>query len=375
MADMRIGLLTGYLGENGAGVQVAVGRLATELRKMKEVRVYGGAGVGADAEFRAFPIAGPTSFGYLPGLGRTLDSERLDLLHTHGLWMYTSVACVRWSERRRPYVVSPHGMLAPWALRISGWKKKVAARLYENRHLRGAACLHALNSAEAEAIRRCSLGNPICVVPNGVDLPAEVPARGDSRQKRTLLYLGRLHPIKGLPRLIEAWSMVQEEAKKSGWNLVIAGWDQNGHGSELRASVDRLRLGPSIRFAGPQFGAAKDACFKEASAFILPSLSEALPMTVLEAWAWSLPVMMTPECNIPEGSKAGAALMIEQNVDSISAGLHRLFSMKDDEREGIGSKGRELVEKKFQWSCVAHQMAAVYDWILGLGPRPDCVVN
>ena len=375
MGDMRIGLLTGFLGDNGAGVQVSVGRLATALSEMKEVRVYGGAGVGADAEFRAFPIAGPAAFGYLPGLGRTLDSERLDLLHTHGLWMYTSVACVRWSDRRKPYVVSPHGMLSPWALRISGWKKKIAGWLYENRHLCGAACLHALNAAEAETIRRCGLRNPICVVPNGVDLPADVPARGESGRTRTLLYLGRLHPIKGLPRLVEAWSLVHKEAKESGWQLVIAGWDQNGHGSELRAAVDRLGLGSSIRFAGPQFGPAKDDYFKDASAFILPSLSEALPMTVLEAWGWGLSVVMTPECNLPEGSEAGAAIMIEQNADSIAFGLRQLFSMDDSERERIGSKGRRLVERRFQWSCVAQQMSAVYDWILGHGPQPDCVVN
>jgi glycosyltransferase involved in cell wall biosynthesis len=363
------------LGDNGSGVQVSVHHLAAALCKMKDVRVYGGAGVGSDANFRAFPISGPAAFGYLPGLGRILDSERLDLLHTHGLWMYTSVACVRWSDRRKPYVVSPHGMLAPWALRISGWKKKLAGTLYENRHLRGAACLHALNAAEAESIRRCGLRNPICIVPNGVDLAPDKPSRGDSSHTRSLLYLGRLHPIKGLPRLIEAWSLVAKEAKESGWQLVIAGWDQNGHGSELRGAVDRLGLSSSVHFAGPQFGADKDATFKKASAFILPSLSEALPMTILEAWAWNLPVLITPECNMPEGSQAGAAIVIEQNVDGMATGLRRLFSMSDSERERIGSNGRKLVESKFQWSCVAEQMAAVYDWILGLGPQPDCVKN
>ena len=329
---MRIGLLTAFLGDNGAGVQVAVRRLAAALPKAKNVRVYGGAGVGADAGLRSFPIAGPMAFGYLPGLRRALESERLDLVHTHGLWMYPSVACVRWANRQRPYVVSPHGMLDPWALRNSGWKKKVAGWLYENRHLRGAACLHALNAAEAESMRRCGLRNPICVIPNGVDLPADLTAKEDSRQTHTLLYLGRLHPKKGLPQLVQAWSMVRKEAEESGWQLVIAGWDQNGHESELRAAVTQLGVADSIRFAGPQFGADKDARFKDASAFILPSLSEGLPMTLLEAWAWGLPVLMTPQCNIPEGDEAGAAIMIEHHAESIAAGLRRLFAMNDRER-------------------------------------------
>ncbi len=369
---MRIGLLIAFLGDNGAGVQVAVRRLATSFPAVVDARVYGGASAGAGTEFRTFPVAGPAAFGYLPGLSQTLEAERLDLVHTHGLWMYPSVACLRWSERRRPYVVSPHGMLDPWALRNSRWKKKVAGWLYENRHLRGAACLHALNAAEAESMRRCGLRNPICVIPNGVDLPTEVPAREDGRQNRTLLYLGRLHPKKGLPQLVEAWSLVRKEAKESGWQLVIAGWDQIGHESELKATTSRLGLTSAIRFAGPQFGAEKDACFKEASAFILPSLSEGLPMTILEAWAWRLPVVMTPQCNIPEGSETGAAIMIEHKADSIAAGLRRLFAMNDSERAAIGERGRQLVECRFQWPSIAQKMDSVYRWILG-SSRPDTV--
>ena len=354
---------------------MAVRRLASALAEFREVRVYGGNGAGAGAEHRTFPIVGPMAFSYSPGLKQALESDCLDLLHTHGLWMYTSVAGCRWSDARRPYVVSPHGMLDLWALRNSGWKKKLAGWIYENRHLRGAACLHALNAAEAESIRRCGLRNPICVIPNGVDLPIDVPARGEAGQIRTLLYLGRLHPKKGLPQLVDAWSMVQNNAKESNWQLVIAGWDQIGHESELRAKVDRLGLAASIRFAGPQFREAKEACLKAASAFILPSLSEGLPMTILEAWAWRLPVLMTPQCNLPEGNEAGAAIMIEHNADSIASGLSRLFSMDDHERERMGWNGRQLVESKFQWPCVARQMADVYDWILGSGPRPDCVMN
>jgi glycosyltransferase involved in cell wall biosynthesis len=369
---MRIGLLIASLGDKGAGVQVAVRSLAATLPAQVDVCVYGGAGTGAGTEHRTFPITGPTAFGYLPGLCRTLELERPDLLHTHGLWMYPSVACIRWSGGRRPYVVSPHGMLDPWALRNSGWKKKVAGWFYENQHLRGAACLHALNAAEAKAMRSYGLQTPICVIPNGVDLPNEVPARASMRQARSLLFLGRLHPKKGLPQLVEAWSTVQVEAKKSGWELIVAGWDQNGHQSELMATVNRLGLLDSIHFVGPQFGAAKAATFKKASAFILPSLSEGLPMTILEAWAWGLPVLMTSECNLPDGFEAGAAIKIEPDADSIAAGLLRLFSMNDGELAAIGKRGRHLVECCFQWPSIAQKVESVYSWILG-GPKPEAV--
>jgi poly(glycerol-phosphate) alpha-glucosyltransferase len=288
--------------------------------------------------------------------------------------MYPSVAAHRWSHRTKPYIVSPHGMLDSWALNNSRLKKRICAAVYENRNLRDAACLHALNKAEAEAIRAYGLRNPICVIPNGVELPVDSEAR-PAQEGRTLLYLGRLHPKKGLPKLVEAWSRVRKEAEKTGWRLAIAGWDQNGHRTELETLAARLHANSSISFVGPQFGADKTACYREASAFVLPSFSEGLPMTVLEAWSWRLPVLMTPQCNLPEGATAGAAIIMEPEVDNISAALYRLFSMTDTERKTIGVNGRILVEDRFQWSQIGSRMADVYDWMLGIGTRPDCVMN
>src|SRR5437868_1254923 len=122
-------------------------------------------------------------------------------------WM--TVGSQRWHRQTgRPYVVHSHGMLEPWALRNAMWKKRVAALLYENQHLRGAACLRALSEAEAQSIRSYGLRNPICVIPNGVDLPDlnESNPRTQSANQKTLLYLGRLHPKKNISNLIRAWN-------------------------------------------------------------------------------------------------------------------------------------------------------------------------
>ena len=326
-------------------------------------------------EAKAFPVLGPGFFGYSPELSKALYLKNPALLHIHGLWMYPSVAAIQWSRRSKPYVVSPHGMLDPWALRNSRWKKRISAALYEDRHLRGAACLHALNHAEAEAMRAYGLKNPICVIPNGIELPVEQKKRLSREGKRNLLYLGRLHPKKGLPLLVEAWCRLQRMAEESGWRLVIAGWDQLGHQSELQALAAKLHSGSSIEFVGPQFGEAKAAVFQEASAFILPSLSEGLPMTILEAWSWRMPVLMTTNCNLPEGSRVGAAIMMETHVEGVCAALSKLFSMDRVEHEAMGARGRRLVEEQFRWPRIADQMTQVYDWILGGGPQPICVLN
>jgi poly(glycerol-phosphate) alpha-glucosyltransferase len=265
-------------------------------------------------------------------------------------------------------------MLDRWALNNSRWKKRISAVLYEDRHLRGAACLHALNEAEAESMRSYGLKNPICVIPNGVVLP-EAENTDCLQEKRTLLYLGRLHPKKGLSSLIQAWSRVATKAHEAGWCLRIAGWDQNGHRAALEALADRLIVNSSVNFVGPQFGEAKAKCFRAASAFVLPSLSEGLPMSALEAWSWNLPVLMTANCNLPEGARAGAAIAMEADVESIAIALDRLFSMSHSELREMGSRGRGLVEERFQWPRVAQQMSEVYDWVLKRGPQPPCVAN
>jgi poly(glycerol-phosphate) alpha-glucosyltransferase len=96
---------------------------------------------------------------------------------------------------------------------------------------------------------------------------------------------------------------------------------------------------------------------------------------VLEAWANAKPVLMTPECNLPEGFQAGAALKIEPNETSLAAGLQNLFAMSDAERAAMGNRARALVESRFTWEQVGRQMHAVHEWILGGGARPNCVLD
>ena len=320
---------------------------------------------------QTFPVRGPRIFGYAPGLARALESSRADILHVHSIWMYPSVVASRWTRQARPYVVSPHGLLKPQALRNSLWKKRLAAVLYENEHLRHAACLHALNTAEAEAFREYGLKNPICVIPNGATLRDDI-GRQQPRD-RSILYLGRIHPLKGLRNLITAWGAVRDDAAAAGWRLTIAGWDQNHHRIELIRLAKLLRVGSTIDFLGPQFDTDKDRCLATASAFILPSESEGLPVSILEAWSWGLPVLMTRECNLPEGAEVGAAIIVDRDTNSIAAALRQLFSMTDREREKMGRNGRRLVEDRYQWQRIGKAMTEVYDWILGDGPRPGCV--
>jgi len=390
---MRVGMLGPYVSHRAGGVFYAIEGLARALngRADVDVELFGleDSHTRSDTDawtgltVHASLAVGPEPFGYSPALLSSLYAAELDIHHAHGLWMYPSIASLRWAKRTgKPYVVSPHGMLDPWALRNSSLKKDIAGRLYESRHLHGAACLHALCESEAKAMRDYGLNNPICVIPNGVARPAssELPLPAWKRPlpdgSKTLLYLGRLHPKKGLSELLHAWGRVQgdDRSKASDWQLVIAGWGEDQYEKELRSLADTLNIGSKVCFAGPQFAEQKDASYACADAFILPSHSEGLPMVVLEAWTHCLPVLMTPFCNVPQGFSASAAIEIQATIESIGDGIEALASMDDAERIRMGECGRALVEQQFTWSRVAEEMCCVYKWVLGRGERPGSII-
>ena len=333
---------------------------------------------------QAFQCNGLREFGYGSAMKYQLEKEAPAIIHSHGLWMYQSLLCSRYCSRHTvPYVISPHGMLDPWALSNSYWKKKIAKFLYENRNLRGASCLHALNQAEAKSMRIYGLKNPICQIPNGVDIPlckesARPPwERVVENGKKILLFLGRIHPKKGLVPLISGWKLLlrSHPALGSKWSLVVVGWGQNSHEMELKKMCKSLGIENDIHFLGPLFAEQKTAAYQNADAFILPSFSEGLPMTILEAWSHKLAVLMTPACNLPAGFEQQGAIEIQPNAEDISRGLHNLFSLDDEERLLVGEKGFAIVQSSFTWDIVAEGLFSVYSWILGGGSPPLSVLT
>jgi glycosyltransferase involved in cell wall biosynthesis len=386
---MRIGLLTASVSRQAGGLFDSVRGLGWNLSAARDAEVVAfglndsetesDVAAWAGVPLRTFAGWRPRLFGYAPGLAESLKTADLNLLHAHGLWKYPSIVSLRWARSTgRPVMVSPHGMLDPWAMQHSRWKKRTARWLYEDRHLRRAACLHAVSTAEARAMRDLGLDNPICVIPNAVDLPDdtshEMPAwsRSVPEGDRVLLYLGRIHPKKNLIGLLQGWGRAADGL--AGWWLVIAGWDQDGHEDELRRLVHAQRL-PRVQFVGPQFDRERAATLRRAQAFVLASHSEGFPLAVLEAWANRLPVIMTEECNVPEGFTVGAALRVGRGPDSIAEGLLALVRRTEAERRSLATAGRALVERKFTWPLVASQFLAVYRWMVGEGGRPDHVVT
>lgn len=412
--------LTGPVSRKAGGLFDAVLRLVqSQYQQGLQVRVFGLWDEFTEADIKrwspvpvsAFKPSWPKIIGHSPQFFEELQAFAPDISHTHGLWLYSSIATKNYSlGKRKPYLVSPHGMLDPWALKNSHWKKMIAYRLFEQEHLCSARCLRALCASEAQAIRQLQLRNDIAVIPNGVDLPTgSVPSPPPWKNvlepgRKVLLFLSRIHPKKGLVNLLKAWARkLRTDGGNQQWEewvLVIAGWDQVGHERELKQLATELGLAwtdirerrnenpstgyisdhgeitkslCSVLFVGPQFEAGKAACYHYCDAFVLPSFSEGLPMVVLEAWAYSKPVIMTPECNLPEGFQANAALEVEPTEGSLIAGLNGLRRMTETDRLAMGSRGQNLVKERFTWNQVANQMQALHLWILGGGTKPDSI--
>lgn len=406
---MNVSHIVDSISRNAGGVFVSVNRLSQALESSGiTISVHGlSDNYSDDDRAEWFPIhphvhrtLGPRSFGYSPGLTSALWTDECDLMHVHAIWQAQSYS-VHSAHRKSgtPYLITPHGMLDSWALSQSRWKKQLAGILYETAHLRDARCLHALCTSELESIRAYGLKNPVCLIPNGVDLPGEtshgarIMGHGGER-KKILLFLGRLHPKKGLVNALRAWKEGTDHGSQEEWQFVIAGWDQGGHEEDLKRLCRELGLSfeettasglltrhdersttnhSPVTFVGPVFGEAKDALLQQADAFVLPSFSEGLPMAVLEAWAHRLPVLMTDHCNLPEGFAAGAAIRIGTDAGSVAEGLRELSALSHSERVTMGKAGRGLVEEHFTWDKVAAQMKDVYAWMLGAGEKPGCV--
>src|SRR6266849_3845242 len=391
--SLKVSMLAPYISRRAGGLMDCVRNLSRFLKNEHEIHVdiisvedeFSAEDRAAWGELSVHLLASKhAAFRYAPELSRKLSSLTPNLVHTHGIWTYLSVAVARWSKSNggvapRPYVVSTHGMLDPWALQSSRWKKIIAGFAFERRHLENAACIHAINQAEAAAIRAFGLKNPICVIPNGVEIDARNVVKSASPpwaahvvgDRKVLLYLGRLHPKKGLSILLRGWKKAFKHEKD--WILVIAGWDQGGHRLELEELTRELKIADSVQFIGPLFGKARDAAYQNADAFVLPSRSEGQPLVVLEAWSHARPVIMTPECNLPEGFEKGAAIRMSATVGGVAGALGKLFALQKPALEEMGRRGRDLVTKNFSWSQIASQMFAVYTWLLGRSGPPDCV--
>jgi poly(glycerol-phosphate) alpha-glucosyltransferase len=300
------------------------------------------------------------------GLARALRREigGFHVVHLHAVWNFPTWYGMRAALRAGvPYLVAPQGSLEPWAFAHGRRLRRLWARWLELPLLARATRLQALTETEAAQMRAFGLQAPAAIIPNGVSVDWLEGERDDLARRlglpagtRTLLFLSRVHPKKGLDVLLRAFA----QAALKDVVLVIAGDDAgSGYAGQMRALAAELGLEQRCRFIGEVRGAEKRAVLSGADAYALTSHSEGLPVAVVEAMASALPVLITPGCNIPQVAEAGAGLIVAPEVDTVTVGLQRLFADAARLRQW-GERGRALVRERLTWPEIACQTLETY---------------
>lgn len=285
-----------------------------------------------------------------------------DIVHDNGIWLpHNHRLAALAAKRKLIRVVSIRGMLDPWAINHKKLKKKAAWLLYQRRDLCRASYHHATAIAEAEHLRNFRLGVPVGVISNGIDV-ANVNNRRErlNSEIRTALFMGRIHPVKGLSLLLEAWARL----RPPHWRLQIAGPDEAGHRAELEQEISAKSLSDDVHFLGPLSGEAKERAFRDADLFVLPSFSESFGMAVGEALAHGIPVLTTTGTPWPMLPAHGCGWQVSATVEGITGGLSEATDLDTSTLVTMGQRGRELVKNDFSWPNIARQFIDVYETLL-----------
>ncbi|WP_426166382.1 glycosyltransferase [Sandarakinorhabdus sp. DWP1-3-1] len=309
--------------------------------------------------------------GRLPDFTAAIRPLGADIVHDNGLWSLANIAAGTAARRLGlPLLLTPHGMLEPWALAWHRRRKQLAWALYQRRLLAQAELLVATAAPEAAAIAALLPGKPVALVPNGVACPP-LPDRSDraAAPGRTLLSLSRLHPKKNLPGLVAAWARLAPQFPD--WTLQISGPDEGNHRTALGDQIARLGLGDRVRLTGPVAEADKPALFAAADLFVLPSFSENFGITVTEALAAGVPVVATTGTPWASLATEACGWRAGTDPDSLATALATAMRLSPAERAAMGSRGHALVQRDFGWAPIAARLLDSYGRVMQGAPEPD----
>jgi glycosyltransferase involved in cell wall biosynthesis len=285
--------------------------------------------------------------------------------HSHGLWSFLNHSLVTAALAGHvPLVISLHGMLLPWARQHKAYRKAAAWKLYQAHDLARGGISHVTSEAERREAESAGAPGPFAVVPFGIDVPALSSLTSQNwirmpcsrATPRTLLFLGRIHPIKNIDSLIKAFAL----ANISGWHLRIVGPDEVGYQEYLRTLARTEGVGDSVSIEGPVFGPEKSHLLTQSDLLVLPSHSENFGAVVAEALAHGTPVIASTGTPWSVLESEGCGWWSEPAPDSLADAIRTASSLQPETLRAMGARGRVYVQSQLTWQTCARKMSAVY---------------
>ncbi|MEM9388427.1 MAG: glycosyltransferase [Pseudomonadota bacterium] len=313
-----------------------------------------------------------SGFLYAPAMRKALRRvlPQMDIVHTHLPFVYpTYVTAMEANSAGKPLVYHQRGVFDPARLTFRSWKKRMYIGLIEKRIIRSADTLVALTGAEVDSYRSLGVNNPAVVIPNAVyaerfqsPYDEAINARfGISKGDLVVLFMSRLHPIKGIDKLVDSFRGIADEFPNA--KLVVAGPDEWNMVDSLSRSAQREIGRGQVRFAGMVTGATKASLLARADLFALPSDAEGFSMAILESLASATPVLISPGCHFPAVEEAGAGRIVDADSGALATALREMLSAPE-RLVAMGRAGQQLVNRSFTWERVAAQTSSLYESIL-----------
>ncbi len=317
---------------------------------------------------RVGPVSGP--LGNHPRLAAVVREQILqaDIVHIHGLWEQIQHVAAQ-SPGDKPYLFRPCGMLDPWSLNQSRWKKRIYMAVRLRRDLNHAAAIHYTTDIERDLAAPLRLKPPAIVEPNGVDLAEfdALPEPGSFRRRhhipsdrRLVIFMSRLHHKKGLDKLIPAFGRL----KDTNAMLAVVGPDFDGYQKIVEKMIADAGIKDRVFFTGMLEGADRVAALSDADLFVLPSYQENFGIAVVEALAAGTPVVISDQVNLyPDVLAAKVGGVVPLDIDLLAAEIDRWLA-DEPLRQTAGEAAARFARSRYDWREIAVRWKGRYERLL-----------
>lgn len=361
-----------------SGVDVFVKNLCDSLRSRLKIKLYTLKWTNdsnSKLYLRQFKLSKiyPKKLGFSSDLKNEIKKSVINndfsIIHNHGLWMMPTIYSGLFKKKDNyKLVLSPHGAFSKKALSINKFFKLIFNMMLQKKTLKNVSFFHATSMAEYKDIRKLNYNQPVIVIPPGVKIPKIKSKKNNDR--KTLIYLSRIHPIKGLETLITAWSRL--EKKFTQWDLKIYGTGDKKYISKIKNYSLKLN-NKRVFFNEAVYGDEKNFVLQNSDLFVLPTFSENFGIVVAEALANATPVIVSKGAPWDDLDSKGAGWWIDIGLNPLTKKLSESMKLSKLDLKIMGDKGRDWMRQEYSWDSISLKFLKTYNWINNNEPKPDWV--